>query len=166
MRRRRLMVAAVLLVGSACGTRPSENERLEAGAAPTTKTPSDPTVADWEALRLSTSTTAVRASRSKPATSRNMGPRAEVLEWTAEARRVSSTAYCLRTPTANGERGYPGSVAMNGVPLGSRWRVNETGIVYRVNDRIGHGSGFDIWMASCSEAVMYGRRTVTVERVG
>lgn len=164
---RRLTAAALLVLGAACAD-PQEaaTVRVEAGPSTTVKSPADPTVADWEALRLSTSTTA-RASRSRaPSTTVRSRPSAEVLEPAGAARRVSSTAYCLRTPTANGERGYPGSVAMNGVPMGSRWRVNETGIVYRVNDRIGHGSGFDIWKASCAEAVMYGRRSVTVERVG
>lgn len=162
--RRAAMVAAALLAG-ACGA-PSEgaSTRLDvSGPSSTVRSPADPTVADWEALRLSTSTTA-RASRTKTTTT--VLPRAEVLPWAGDARRVSSTAYCLRSATANGERGYPGSAAMNGVPLGSWWRVNETGLVYRVNDRIGHGSGFDIWMPSCEAALAYGRRSVTVERVG
>lgn len=81
-------------------------------------------------------------------------------------RRVSSTAYCLRGRMASGKRTYDGAVAMNGVPLGSRWRVRETGRVYRVEDRIGHGSQFDIAMPGrCAEARRYGRRTITVERL-
>jgi 3D (Asp-Asp-Asp) domain-containing protein len=55
---------------------------------------------------------------------------------------------------------------MNGVPLGSRWRVSGGG-TYTVTDRIGHGSGFDVAMpGDCAAARLYGRRTVTVTRVG
>ena len=103
-------------------------------------------------------TTTARASRSRTRTT-TAAPRAYGV------RLVSSTAYCLRTPTADGGRGYVGSAAMNGVPLGSRWRVVETGREYTINDRIGHGSGFDIWMPTCEAAIQYGRRTITVERV-
>jgi 3D (Asp-Asp-Asp) domain-containing protein len=79
---------------------------------------------------------------------------------------VSSTAYCLTGVMANGQRVFRGAVAMNGVPLGSRWRVVETGEVFVVADRIGHGSGFDIAMpGDCDGARRYGRRTITVERV-
>lgn len=85
---------------------------------------------------------------------------------TVATRSVQSTAYCLTGSTANGGRPYSGSVAMNDVPMGSRWRVVETGQTYTVNDRIGHGSSFDIAMPGrCTDALNYGRRSLTVERV-
>lgn len=81
-------------------------------------------------------------------------------------RTVSSTAYCLTGTMANGQRVFRGAVAMNGVPLGSRWRIVGGG-TFVVADRIGHGSGFDIAMpGDCDGARRYGRRTVTIERVG
>lgn len=81
-----------------------------------------------------------------------------------EQRTVNSTAYCGGGTTASGEAAYDGGAAMNGVPLGSRWRVLETGAVYTVNDRIGSGSDFDIYFSSCGSANAYGRRTVTIEQ--
>lgn len=82
-------------------------------------------------------------------------------------RRVSSTAYCLTGTMANGQRAARGYVAMNGVPMGSRWQVVETGATYTVGDRIGHSSQFDIAMpGDCAAARAYGRRTIHVRRVG
>lgn len=80
--------------------------------------------------------------------------------------RVSSTAYCLTGGMANGQRAARGFVAMNGVPMGSRWEV-EGGPTYTVGDRIGSGSGFDVAMpGDCAGAKVYGRRSLTVTRVG
>ena len=39
------------------------------------------------------------------------------------------------------------------------------GTVLTVNDRIGWGSEFDIWFATCAEAVAYGRHPITPERL-
>lgn len=85
-------------------------------------------------------------------------------------RTVSSTAYCLTGRMANGSPASYGSVAMNGVPLGSRWAVLSgplAGRVLVVRDRIGHSSGFDVAMpGNCRAAINYGRRTVQIRRVG
>lgn len=78
---------------------------------------------------------------------------------------VESTAYCLGGQMASGRTVYSGAVAMNNVPLGSRWTVLSgpyTGRTLTVEDRIGYGSGFDIWMSSCDAARAYGRRTIQV----
>lgn len=78
---------------------------------------------------------------------------------------VSSTAYCLDGRTASGESVHAGGVAMNGVALGSRFLVSDgplAGSVLRVNDRIGHGSDFDVWFDDCGAANAYGRRTITI----
>jgi hypothetical protein len=86
-----------------------------------------------------------------------------------QIRSVSSTAYCLTGTMASGRRVYWGAVAMNGVPLGSRWAVLSgpwAGRVLTVEDRIGHGSGFDVAMpGSCGAARSYGRRAIQVRRV-
>lgn len=55
---------------------------------------------------------------------------------------------------------------MNGVALGSRWRVLDTGAVYTVTDRIGSGSEFDIFMPDCGSANAYGRHTISIQQVG
>lgn len=81
-------------------------------------------------------------------------------------RSVNSTCYNLRGTMASGKRVYAGAVAMNGVPFGTRYEVLSgpaAGRVLTVEDRIGHGSQFDIWMSSgCSS---YGRRQITIRRV-
>lgn len=84
-------------------------------------------------------------------------------------RQVSSTGYCLTGITASGVRVGHGQAAMNGVPLGTTWRVTggpRDGEVFEVTDRIGHGTDFDIWFPTCSAAIEYGRRAVTVELIG
>lgn len=106
----------------------------------------------------------VRASRS------TAGPRpvSSLPAGTGAHRTVDSTAYCLTSRTADGGHGYVGSVAMNGQPFGSRWRVltgPAAGRELVVTDRIGHGSSFDIWMPSCAAADAYGRHNITIERV-
>jgi len=89
---------------------------------------------------------------------------------TAKAiRTVESTAYCLRGTMANGRRTHDGAVAMNGVPFGTRFRILSgplRGKIVTVEDRIGSGSQFDIWMSSCSAARQYGRRTIRIEQLG
>lgn len=75
-----------------------------------------------------------------------------------------STAYCLTGTMASGKRVYWGAVAMNNVPLFSRWRIVGTEQVLTVEDRIGHGSQFDIAMpGDCTAAKQYGRRTIQIE---
>jgi 3D (Asp-Asp-Asp) domain-containing protein len=83
--------------------------------------------------------------------------------------RVHSTAYCLEGRMANGQRAHDGAAAMNGVPLGARFRVKTgplRGEVLTVKDRVGNGSEFDVAMPDdCSAAYRYGRRTVNIQRV-
>lgn len=85
----------------------------------------------------------------------------------AETYRASSTAYTLCSSgsvMADGTRVRAGSVASNRHPLGTRLEVLDGPAAgrYTVRDRIGHGSDLDIWMASCSAAIAYGRRVVRV----
>ena len=151
-------------------------EQAELADHPTTTTTEhhnpqamDPTFVDWDGVARihAHNQAAQRAARSqsrpRPTPAASIpAPRAG-----GDERTVSSTAYCLEGTMANGQRVYRGAVAMNGVPLGSKWQVIETGAVYTVADRIGHGSGFDIAMpGDCAAARAYGRRTITVRRVG
>ncbi|MBW3591580.1 MAG: hypothetical protein KY393_07025 [Actinobacteria bacterium] len=85
------------------------------------------------------------------------------------SRTVHSTAYCLTGTMASGKRVYEGAAAMNGVPLGSRYRVLSgpaAGRSFTIEDRIGSGSQFDIaYPGNCGAARQYGRRTISVERM-
>lgn len=85
------------------------------------------------------------------------------------ALRVESTAYCLTGYMANGQRTHTGAAAMNGVPLGTKFRVRTgpmKGEVLTVKDRIGYGSDFDVaFPGRCSAAYRYGRRVVNIRRI-
>jgi hypothetical protein len=162
-RRHRILAASAALAAyAACGT-----------DHPPTEEAANPTAGLEQAIPTTTTTTtttttaprpvAVKPSRSRRAPASSRAARAP---GTGDIRTVQSTAYCLTGVMANGQHTHRGAVAMNGVPLGSRWRDLSTGAVYTVEDRIGHGSGFDIAMpGDCDTARAYGRRTITVERV-
>jgi Ni/Co efflux regulator RcnB len=83
--------------------------------------------------------------------------------------RVESTAYCLDGYMANGQRAHTGAVAMNGVPLGTKFRIRSgplEGDVVVVKDRVGYGSEFDIAMPDrCRAAYRYGRRVINIRRI-
>ncbi|MEX2586421.1 MAG: hypothetical protein WD602_00295 [Actinomycetota bacterium] len=85
------------------------------------------------------------------------------------SRTVHSTAYCLTGQMASGRRTYTGAAAMNGVPLGARYRVLSgpaAGRVFTIEDRIGWGSQFDIaYPGNCGAARQYGSRTISIERM-
>lgn len=86
----------------------------------------------------------------------------------SRVRSVDSTAYCEHGRMANGRRTHDGAVAMNHVPFGSRYRVlngPKKGKVLKVEDRIGSGSQFDIWVNSCRGAKYYGRRHIRIQRM-
>lgn len=88
---------------------------------------------------------------------------------TGPSLRVESTAYCLTGYMANGQRAHTGAVAMNGVPLGTKFVITSgpmRGERVTVKDRIGHGSEFDVAMPNrCSSARRYGRRMVNIRRI-
>jgi 3D (Asp-Asp-Asp) domain-containing protein len=85
---------------------------------------------------------------------------------TADATDLSSTAYCDSGRMADGTQTRPGSVASNLYRLGTRLRVSRSpygrGQVFVVRDRVGWGSSLDFYVASCSRARYWGRRTVHV----
>lgn len=83
--------------------------------------------------------------------------------------RVESTAYCMSGRMANGQATHTGAAAMNGVPLGTRFRVltgPQQGEVVTIKDRVGSGSEFDVAMpGACTRAARYGRRIVNIRRL-
>lgn len=83
-----------------------------------------------------------------------------------------ATAYCLKGKTAMGHGVRQGLIAADPrvLGLGSRINLNAGGYSgnYLVSDTGGKikGRRLDIWMASCSEARRFGRRTVSVSSHG
>ena len=83
-----------------------------------------------------------------------------------------ATAYCLRGKTAMGHGVRSGLIAADPrvLRLGSRISLGAGAYSgsYLVSDTGGKikGRRLDIWMASCSEARRFGRRTVTVGLLG
>ncbi len=90
----------------------------------------------------------------------------------SEASSFRATAYCLKGRTANGGSVRRGIVAADPrvLPLGSRIQINAGSYSgnYTVTDTGGavKGRKLDIWMPSCVEAVRFGRRSITVSRLG
>lgn len=84
----------------------------------------------------------------------------------------SATAYCLKGRTATGAGVRRGIIAADPriLPLGTRINLNAGAYSgnYLVADTGGaiKGRKLDIWVANCSEARRFGRRTVTVNRAG
>lgn len=159
---------AVLLAGAPLGD--AAEVGAVASAAPMAGTgpeaaPATVLVLSQHPLLATTSTAPSPATTAPPGTRPTPRPAAAA----DGSRRVVSTGYCLEGTTASGRLVGPGTVAMNGVPLGTRWRVHDgpfAGATLEVIDRIGHGTDFDIWFERCDDAMAYGRRTITVERVG
>jgi 3D (Asp-Asp-Asp) domain-containing protein len=83
-----------------------------------------------------------------------------------------ATAYCLRGRTAMGHGVRRGIIAADPrvLRLGSRVSLNAGAYSgqYLVSDTGGRikGKKIDIWVASCSEARRFGRRTVTLSSLG
>ena len=84
-------------------------------------------------------------------------------------RRVLSTAYCLTGRMASGKPVYEGAAAMNGVPLGSKFKVADgprAGEVFTIEDRLPRAGGFDIaYPGNCGQARQYGRRSIRINEV-
>lgn len=84
----------------------------------------------------------------------------------------SATAYCLRGRTASGAGVRRGIVAADPrvLPLGTRIYLNAGGYSgnYIVADTGGavRGRKLDIWVPNCSEAIKFGRRSVSVNILG
>jgi len=90
----------------------------------------------------------------------------------SEARSFRATAYCLQGRTANGGGVRRGIVAADPrvLPLGTRIQINGGTYsgTYTVADTGGAIKGriLDIWVPSCSEAIRFGRKTISVSVVG
>jgi hypothetical protein len=69
---------------------------------------------------------------------------------------LESTAYCLDGRMADGTHVRRGSVAHNGLKLGTHVSVSPP---------FGYGTQLDFWTGSCTAARRWGRRTVRL-RVG
>lgn len=168
MSRRLALVGALALAG--CTTPPVA--RTASRAASTTASTDLPATTSTASTAPTPADLAVRTTTSAASRSRSFSPaptapsRPEPGSGPAGAggtRTVSSTAYCQAGRTASGEQTHAGGVAANWAPFGSRWRIVATGQVLTVNDRVGHGSAFDIFMPSCPAAISYGRRTIQIE---
>lgn len=91
---------------------------------------------------------------------------------TLEGNSFRATAYCLRGKTAMGSSVRRGIVAADPrvLPLGSRISISAGAYsgTYTVADTGGavKGRKLDIWVPNCSEAMRFGRRSVTVSRLG
>ena len=88
------------------------------------------------------------------------------------ARSFKAIAYCLRGKTASGGGVRRGIVAADPrvLPLGTRIYVNAGAYsgTYTVTDTGGviKGNILDVWVPSCSEAIKFGRRSITVSVLG
>lgn len=80
---------------------------------------------------------------------------------------VTVTGYCLQGVMRSGRYVYPGAVAVdpNVIPLGSRLRIDGLWREYVAEDTGGGvlGAHVDVWMASCDDAIEWGRQTREVE---
>lgn len=150
-----LVVAIVILATTAAHAvvaRPTPAYKSETPAIPATF-PQISVPTDTHLLSRATSTTSTTTTPPAP----------------SHRRVVDSTAYCDHGVTASGEWTSGGMVAMNNIEFGAKWRVLDgpmAGRVFRVADRIGHSSTFDVWLPTCDEARQYGRRSIEIERVG
>lgn len=91
---------------------------------------------------------------------------------TLKAMAFKATAYCLKGRTAMGGAVRRGIVAADPriLPLGSRIQIEAGSYsgTYTVADTGGavRGRILDIWVATCSEAVHFGRKSVMVSKLG
>jgi 3D (Asp-Asp-Asp) domain-containing protein len=99
-------------------------------------------------------------------------PKIAALNEKLSSRSFTATAYCLKGRTASGAGVRRGIVAADSrvLPLGTRISLNAGSYSgsYLVADTGGavKGRKLDIWVPSCSEAIRFGRRNVTVAVIG
>lgn len=118
------------------------------------------------------STRAVNTSSEKTVTAVSAVTETKVEEAGTLLGAFRATAYCLRGRTASGSGVRRGIVAADPrvLPLGSRIQISagQYSGSYVVADTGGaiRGRILDIWVPSCAEANRFGRRTITVTRMG
>ena len=89
-----------------------------------------------------------------------------------KANLYKATAYCLKGRTANGGGVRRGIVAADPrvLPLGTRIQINAGSYsgTYTVADTGGavRGRVLDVWVPSCSEALRFGRKSISVSILG
>ena len=117
-----------------------------------------------------TSSTAPIATTSAPPPVTLATLPAEVAQ-SSEERVTTSTMYCLSGTTASGTPVRDGVVGVSMGEFyrlkGSRWEVltgPHAGRIFTVEDK-GPLADFDMWTASCREAITYGRRTIRIRQV-
>lgn len=135
------------------------------GPEPTTTEPQDDTEGRQETARVIHRTSTTRAARS---TVRASTPSTAVVRPPSGTRTIAASAYCLRGTMANGRQVHDGAVASNVLPMGSKWRVLGgplDGRVLTVEDTGGPRVTLDVWMASCHQAIVFGRPSLRIERV-
>ena len=111
-------------------------------------------------------TTTTRVSRGVP---RTPPPVTEPPAVDGETRSIGASAYCLSGRMANGRQVHDGAVASVVLPMGSTWRIVQgklEGKVLTVEDTGGPRATFDVWMASCSQAMAFGRPRLVIQRIG
>ena len=95
-----------------------------------------------------------------------------IVEKKSNVRSFRATAYCLRGRTATGGGVRRGIVAADPrvLPLGTRIYLNAGAYSgnYTVTDTGGviKGRILDLWVPSCSEAMRFGRRNISVSILG
>ena len=114
------------------------------------------------------------ATKSQPTTGQKLRPKIKKRRsWryrppAIRLMRLESTAYCLGGRMFNGRFTHDGAVAVpRSWPMGGWYQVRSgplKGKVLKAEDRIGHGSQFDIWMP-CSRTAWYGRRSISVAQI-
>ncbi len=95
-----------------------------------------------------------------------------IVEKKSNARSFRATAYCLKGRTATGGGVRRGIVAADPriLPLGTRIYLSAGGYsgTYTVTDTGGviKGRILDVWVPSCSEAMRFGRKNISVSVLG
>lgn len=87
-----------------------------------------------------------------------LGPQL-ITAYTSDIAETDATPFT----TANGTRVHVGTVAANGLPFGTKLKIEGFGDrIFTVEDRGGSAFDIDMWMQTKAEAFKWGRRTVNV----
>lgn len=111
-------------------------------------------------------------SESTDNTTNNTETKVSLTDKSAKSGMFRATAYCLKGRTANGGGVRRGIVAADPriLPLGTRIQITAGAYsgTYTVADTGGavRGRILDVWVPSCSEAMRFGRRSISVSVLG
>lgn len=150
---------------SPTSTSPSSGPGPTSGTSPPSTEPQDDSQT-MVAVAVTRRTSTTRAARSRPpASAPSRATSTTVRTASSTSRKIGASAYCLRGGMANGRAVHDGAVASNVLPMGSRWRVLQgplQGRIFEVEDTGGPRVTFDVWMASCRQAVVFGRPVLEI----